>query len=216
MPRHWSSDLLTALRHDATLQAIVTIVALSFVIALAASRLHAWRRRRPRRLARSPTFGSRDARGPLAQIEAVAHCDFERWPLLNREEARLLPLLEQVVAQAGGGHRLMAQTCLGELIRPVGASGTPEIRRRGFASINAKRLDFAIIDRDGYLALAIEYQGSGHYHADSFMRDAVKREALRKAGVATIEIPARYDAEEIRARLMASLGRPAAPARTGT
>ena len=135
---------------------------------------------------------------PRAQIEAVSQVAFEPVRLLNREEAPLLPLLERCISGLGQGHRVMAQTSLGELIRPRRGSADAGQARRAFASINSKRLDFAIIDRRGYLVCAVEYQGSGHYHRESFMRDAVKREALRKAGIAFVEVPHGYTADEVR------------------
>lgn len=141
---------------------------------------------------REVTFPFHDPRDNLAdpnhQMEAIAHADFETVPLLNREEARLLPLLEQATRKHGNGHRLMAQTSLGELLRPKSRIQGEDSLKRAYASINSKRLDFAIIDRFGHLALAIEYQGSGHYQPKAFMRDAVKREVLRKAGVPLLEV----------------------------
>ncbi|MCX7890285.1 MAG: DUF2726 domain-containing protein [Rhodobacteraceae bacterium] len=125
---------------------------------------------------------------PANQLHAVAAVGFQTVRILNREEAALLPVLEQAVRRVGRGHRVMAQTALGEVIRPVGDPGF-QANQAAYASINSKRLDFAIIDRFGFLKLAVEYQGGGHHMSPrSFMRDAVKREALRKAGVAWIEV----------------------------
>ena len=138
---------------------------------------------------------------PRDQMIAIASVPFETVPLLNKEEFRLLPLIEAVVRAHGDGHRVMAQTSLGELIRPSGDFATTGMRRAAHASINSKRLDFAIVDRRGHMAVAIEYHGSGHYHGTSFMRDAVKREAIRKAGVPFLEVPADFVAEEIAQRL---------------
>jgi hypothetical protein len=42
----------------------------------------------------------------------------------------------------------------------------------------------------------VEYQGHGHYQERSFMRDAIKREAVRKAKVAFLEVPAEYTASK--------------------
>lgn len=150
-----------------------------------------------------------DLADPRAQLAAVAAADYQRVPLLNRQEARLLPLLEACVRQWGDRRRVMARVALGEIIRPHPERGTQEERRRGYASINAKRVDFAIIDRWGLAVTVIEYQGSGHYHRDSFMRDAVKREALRKAGVPVVEIAQDQPQDEVRAVLRRIL-RPAA------
>jgi hypothetical protein len=91
----------------------------------------------------------------------------------------------------------MAQTSLGEVIRPLAGSESKEDQDAAYASINSKRLDFAIIDRFGILKLAIEYQGDGHYRETSFMRDAVTREALRKAGVHLLEVASEFQREDI-------------------
>ena len=134
---------------------------------------------------------------PKQQMEAIAYVDFEITPLLNREEARLLPLLESCTRKLNKGHRVMAQTSLGEIIRPKQAGLSQDQQRAAFASINSKRRDFAIFDRFGRLAIAIEYQGSGHYQAKSFMRDAVKREVLRKAGVPYVEVKRDFSHDDV-------------------
>ena len=138
---------------------------------------------------------------PADQMKAIALVAFDRVRLLNKDEARLLPVLEDVAARIGQGHRVMAQTSLGEIIAPRKGSGSEEELRRAHASINSKRLDFAIFDRSGLMVCAIEYQGTGHYQGTAFMRDAVKREALRRAGVPFVEISARFDANEVAATL---------------
>ena len=149
-----------------------------------------------------PAAARTDLKDPHAQIGVIAWVEFETTPLLNREEARLLPILEAAVRDFGQGHRLMAQTSLGEILRPRNGSGTQDQLRDAYASINSKRLDFAIFDRRGHLSAAIEYQGSGHFGAqNAFMRDAVKREALRKAGVPYIEIANDFDAADVRNRI---------------
>lgn len=142
---------------------------------------------------------------PKQQMDAIAHVEFEITPLLNREEARLLPLLESCARQTKKGHRVMAQTSMGEIIRPKHGGISEDQQRAAFASINSKRLDFAIFDRFGRLALAIENQGSGHYQAKSFMRDAVKREVLRKAGIRYLEVRADFKHDELTQQVMAIL-----------
>ncbi|MEI4470589.1 DUF2726 domain-containing protein [Frigidibacter sp. MR17.24] len=146
-------------------------------------------------------------------LDAVARSGFERRRLLNRAEARLLPVIEAEVAALGRGHRVMAQVSLGEILRPSESEGTADSRRAAFNAINAKRLDFAVFDGGGWLLLAIEYQGHGHYHETSFLRDAVKREALRKAGVPFLELPAEITPDGLRALLHRHLPRPPEPRR---
>ena len=101
--------------------------------------------------------------------------------------------------------RRLLQTSLGETIAPSNTSGSEAARGLAFRSINSKRLDFLVIDRSGMPALAVEYQGHGHYQNRAFMRDAVKREAVRKAGVPFLEIPAEYDVTVEENRIRAAL-----------
>ena len=142
---------------------------------------------------------------PKAQMEFIANVEFEPRRLLNRREYAVLQVLERVARQIAGGHRVMAQTSLGETIAPRGASGSEQSRDLAFRSINSKRLDFLIIDRFGMPALAVEYQGHGHYRNRAFMRDAVKREAVRKAGIPFLEIPAEYDPMILEHRIRSAL-----------
>ena len=57
-----------------------------------------------------------------------------------------------------------------------------------FNTINAKRVDFLLVDADQRPRLAIEYQGQCHHQGTAAARDAVKREALRQAGVGYGEV----------------------------
>lgn len=149
-----------------------------------------------------PMSAEKSMADPMLQLHSVRASGFETVPLLNRNEARLLPLLEKTVRDHGDGHRVMAQTSLGELIRPTGDPITTGHLSAARASINSKRLDFAIINRRGHLVAAVEYQGTGHHiKDDAFLRDAVKREALRKAGVPYIEIMPDDTSEMIYRRL---------------
>ena len=67
-----------------------------------------------------------------------------------------------------------------------------------------------MVDHAARRSLRVEYQGQGHYHERSFMRDAVKREAFRKANVAFVEIPAEFRHDEVREMVAKSLRRPMA------
>ena len=134
---------------------------------------------------------------PTAQMEFISKVDFKPRPLLNRSEYRILRILEEVSQDIPGGHRVMAQTSLGEVLAPRTASGSEAARDLAFRSINSKRLDFLVIDGYGMPVLAVEYQGQGHYNDRTFMHDAVKREAVRKAGIRFLEIRAEYDAKDL-------------------
>ena len=142
---------------------------------------------------------------PAQQMHAISFVEFEIQRLLNREEVPILYLLEKLSRELNCGLRVMAQTSLGEIIRPKRESGTTDQCDLAYRAINSKRVDFAVFDKSGRVILVVEYQGSGHYRQTSFMRDAVKREALRKAGVAFIEIPNRYDWDQVAASVRGAL-----------
>ena len=75
-----------------------------------------------------------------------------------------------------------------------GAGQPSEILRSkskdAYACINSKRVDLLVVDADCNAVAAIEYQGGGHYLTDAAARDAVKKEALRKAGIGYHEVVA--------------------------
>ena len=76
----------------------------------------------------------------------------------------------------------MAQVSLGEFI----ASEDKD----AYLCVNSKRVDFALMDEKCRVVHALEYQGSGHHQGSAAARDAVKKEALRKAGIGYHEIVA--------------------------
>lgn len=79
---------------------------------------------------------------------------------------------EEAVRSDPGGEGFNLPLRTGDWI--VETRGTP------LSPINSKRLDFLVIDRIGMPAPAAEHQGHGHYQNRAFMRDAVKREAVRE------------------------------------
>lgn len=134
-----------------------------------------------------PFDRSRDGssnKGPDAadQLRIVMQAQFEPQPLLNKSETRLFHTLEKIVAEVSPGWRVMAQVSLGEILR----SGDPHAYR----CINSKRVDLLVVDAECKPLHAIEYQGRGHFkgaHATA-ARDAVKKEALRRAGISYVEV----------------------------
>jgi hypothetical protein len=114
------------------------------------------------------------------QLRTVMNARFDKQKLLSREEARVFLAAERVIRSEGLNWRVMAQVSLGEVLRSPDASA--------FAAINSKRVDILLIAADGEPLAAIEYQGSGHYLGTAAARDAVKKEALRRAGIGYIEV----------------------------
>jgi len=114
------------------------------------------------------------------QLRCVMAAQFDKQPLLNMSEARVLVAAEKAAREVGEGWRVMAQVSLGEILK------SPD--EAAYRAINSKRVDFLIIARNGEPLAAIEYQGGGHHQGTAAARDAVKKEALRRAGIDYIEV----------------------------
>jgi len=123
---------------------------------------------------------------------------FQRRRLLSRSEYDTFKIIEDDIAAARRGYRVFAQTSLGEVLTSPSEDA--------FRSINSKRVDILIVDQGGWPVVAVEYQGSGHYQGTAAARDAVKKEALRKAGVHYVEVSESDSAEQIRSRVREQLG----------
>jgi len=127
------------------------------------------------------------------QLRTVMLADFTPQPLLNKSEARVFAVLDNLVIElAPPGWQVMAQVSLGEILRCDDADA--------YRCINSKRVDLLIVDADCKPRHAIEYQGGGHFtgaHATA-ARDAVKKEALRRAGIGYVEVVAGDTPAELR------------------
>ena len=127
------------------------------------------------------------------QLRAVMVGSFEKRRVLSTAEYRVFAIIEGEIAAQRAGYRVFAQTSLGEILKSS--------NQDAFHSINSKRVDILVVDRSGWPYLAVEYQGKGHYLGTGAARDAVKKEALRKAGVRYIEFFPSDTNDHIRSRL---------------
>lgn len=119
------------------------------------------------------------------QLRTVMKAEFKPQALLNKSEARLFKVLDKMVIEmAPPGWQVMAQVSLGEILRCED--------KAAFGCINSKRVDLLIVDADCNPLHAIEYQGGGHFKGahTTAARDAVKKEALRRAGIGYDEVVA--------------------------
>ena len=114
------------------------------------------------------------------QLRVVMGATFAKRRLLSNSEAQVLYAAEAAIKTANLKWRVMAQVSLGEVLSSPDA--------RAYSTINSKRVDLLIISSAGDPIAAIEYQGSGHHQGTASARDAVKKEALRRAGVRYIEV----------------------------
>lgn len=117
------------------------------------------------------------------QLKKVAIAKFTARPLLNTPEAKVFHTLNEAVSARNSRWKVMAQVCVGEFLASPDSDA--------FLAINSKRVDFALIDENCCVRHALEYQGSGHHTGTSAAaRDAVKKEALRKASIGYHEVVA--------------------------
>lgn len=138
-----------------------------------------------------PTLVGRPPLGTDAasQLRIVTDAQFEKRRLLSRKEAEIFHQLETSVAAVGKGWRVMAQVNLGEIL------SSPQ--KEAFGAINSKRVDMLVVDNRSLPVAAVEYQGEGHYQSSAPARDAVKKEALRKAGVRYFEVTPEHTPSDI-------------------
>lgn len=152
----------------------------------------------------------RRGRRRSAAPDAPAVAAFQLRPVLNASERRLHRDIERLLPQHfHPSARLLSQVAIAEFVY------APE--KSDFRTIAASRVDMLIVDSGFQPLCAIEYQGAGHYGADTQARaktrtrDWAKRKALRIAGVPLVEIPAEYDAALLADRLGDVTGRRPVP-----
>jgi hypothetical protein len=118
------------------------------------------------------------------QLRCVMEADFKARALLNRPEAVVFEALDKAVIARDPKWQVMAQVSLGEFL------SSPD--QAAYFAINSKRVDFALMDDRARVRHVAEYQGTGHHQPGgaAAARDAVKKEALRKAGIGYHEVVA--------------------------
>lgn len=138
------------------------------------------------------------------QLRIVMGADFTIQPLLNKGEVRVFKELDRMVISCNSGWQVMAQVSLGEILRSKDADA--------YSCINSKRVDLLLVDEDCQPRHAIEYQGWAHHQGTAAARDAVKKEALRRAGVGYHEVVAGHTTPSELRRLVEKLvDKPTAP-----
>ena len=131
------------------------------------------------------------------QLRLVMASDFTARALLNKGEARVFAELDKLVIARNPGWQVMAQVSVGEFVGSSDAAA--------YACINSKRVDLLLVDADCRARHALEYQGAGHHQGSAAARDAVKKEALRKAGIGYHEVVAGHTTPSELRRLVEKL-----------
>ena len=184
---------------------------------LAKARRRAWRERNGWRWTRERGSARDGQRSPQSeptpvqpsvpdaadQLRIVMGATFSIQPLLNTRESRVFKELDRAVIGLNPDWQVMAQVSLGEVLRCADPNA--------YRCINSKRVDLLLIDGDCQPRHAIEYQGHGHHQGTAAARDAIKREALRRAGIGYHEVIAgRTTPSDLRQLVERLVERPAA------
>jgi hypothetical protein len=193
-------DFISELRSSTLVVGLLAmLVAVNLFTSLqrgSASRL-GWRLRQSKIHSRRELAGPSQIRDSVDQLRDVMSASFERRRVMAYEEYKVFQVVEAEVSTRRG-HRVFAQTSLGEILASKDS--------RAFSAVNSKRVDILVVDSGGYPLVAVEYQGKGHYQGSAAARDAVKKEALRKAGVQYLEVSEAHSNDEIRNLLRSALG----------
>jgi hypothetical protein len=131
------------------------------------------------------------------QLKTVMRASFKQRALLNKSEARVFRELDKMVIARNPEWQVMAQVCVGEFLSSDD--------REAYGCINSKRVDLLLMDANCHAKHALEYQGTGHHQSSAAARDAVKKEALRRAGVGYHEIVAGHTTPSELKRLVEKL-----------
>jgi hypothetical protein len=157
-----------------------------------------WRGRRGKPKAEAVVPNTRssapDITDPSDQLRIVMRASFQKCQILSNAEYRVYSAATKAIASAKLNWRVMCQVSLGEVL----SSPDP----LAYRAINSKRVDLLIISSNGEPLAAIEYQGNGHYQGTAAARDAVKKEALRKAGVRYIEVTPEHTDGELERQIL--------------
>jgi hypothetical protein len=147
-------------------------------------RLAYWRGRNAAKGTVTPIRGKPERARPDAadQLRRVLAAEFKPRDLLNKSEARVFRELDRLVIARNSGWQVMAQVCVGEFVACDDAEA--------YGCVNSKRVDLLLMDEACRARHALEYQGTGHHQGTAAARDAVKKEALRKAGIGYHEVVA--------------------------
>jgi len=167
-----------------------------------------WAGRKGAKPAKIPVLKSVPASTPDSaanQLRCVMQADFKARALLNKPERRLLGCIDRILLEESPGWRAMGQISVGEILY------SPD--KDAFWAINAKRVDLLLIDRECRPLHAIEFQGTGHHGSpETAARDAVKKEALRRAGIGYVEVVSGDTPSEVRQMICKLVSRSTATA----
>jgi hypothetical protein len=136
------------------------------------------------------------------KLRQVSDARFLTKRLMSDNEAIVLVELEAIIADLGEPWRVMPQVSLSQIIGSNSDEAT--------AAIEGQQVALLVVGGDRTPVAAVEYQTLGQIRSEDAVRDAVKREALRRSGIPYIEVRASDQPGDLRADLTALAARQAA------
>jgi hypothetical protein len=122
------------------------------------------------------------------QLSITLKHKYEKQRLLNKtEEEAYKIILRMIYTHTKGQYKINMQASLGEILRSS---------YEGYKTINSKRVDFYIVDKEFMPVAVIEVNGTGHYQGDVLLSDETKRAAIESAGIKYIAIKENDDVKE--------------------
>jgi hypothetical protein len=129
-----------------------------------------------------------------ADLRLVSDAGFASKPLLSGREADVLGYVETVAAEAGQGWRVVPQVRLVDILASADAEAN--------AVVGEHRVDMLIVSARHLPVAALDYQPLGQLKDDSALRDAIKREALRRADIPFLEVRANEPLDGLKAQIL--------------
>ncbi len=147
----------------------------------------------------------------LAQFDTPLKADltFEKRTVMHGSELQLLSKVEQIAKEQGPGHRVLAQISLGELIQPQQLRAPQNTSDAALASIYESRVGLVVLDSTGVVVLVVEALPGYPGPEAVLLRDAVKHEALRRAGIPVVEVEQGVALNALRDQMLHHLAEPA-------
>jgi Protein of unknown function (DUF2726) len=138
----------------------------------------------------------------LDRLRQVSEARFLTKRLMSDNEAVVLVELEAIIADLSEPWRVMPQVALTQIVGSNSDEAT--------AAIEGQHLALLVVGGDRTPIAAVEYQPLGQIRSEDAVRDAVKREALRRSGIPYIEVRASDQPGDLRADVAALAARLAA------
>ena len=128
-------------------------------------------------------------------LRDVSDARFSAKRLLSDNEAIVLSEVETIIAGIDQAWRVLAEVSLTQIVESTSAEA--------ISAIAGQQAALVVATGDRTPIAVIEYQPLGQVRNEDAVRDAVKREALRRAGVAYIEVRASDQPGDLRDDLLA-------------